>query len=162
MINCGIKELYPPSIPYHVIILTLLFTYNSTLPSFQDMYVYLTVNEYFHYQDNHDDLIWTEKMEYGNWEDGPSKDGSRQETLNIPVPEAVQQNGTWFIHVFVAKEGHTIDSDNKHYTPQMIIYQSMCECSNHLLEHVSHVCGYICEWVLHMMAQTHYVMNKMQ
>ena len=94
---------------------------------FQEFCVYLTVNEDFNYLEDKDHLLWSEDLVYGNWEDGPYRDGSHQKTLSVLVPESVQENGTWYLHVFIAKTGHTIDSDDKNYTEQAITYQSTCK-----------------------------------
>lgn len=89
--------------------------------------MYLTVNEDFNYLEDKDHLLWNEELVYGNWEDGPNGDGTRQKTLNILVPESVQQNGSWYVHVFMAKSGATLDSESKQYKEQAITYQYKCE-----------------------------------
>lgn len=91
------------------------------------MYLYLTEVEDFHYLEDRDFSVWSEELVYGNWEDGPNQDGSRTKTLDILVPESVQNNGSWYLHVFIAKAGSTLDSDSKEYKEQAITYQSTCE-----------------------------------
>ena len=91
--------------------------------------MYLTENEDFNYLEDKEQLLWNEELIYGNWTDGPHKDGSRQKTFSVLVPESVQQNGTWYLHVFIAKMGYTLDSDDKKYKEQAITYQSMCKLS---------------------------------
>lgn len=93
----------------------------------QDLYVYLTVNEDFHYLEDRDDLLWSEEIVYGNWEDGVNRDGTWTKALDILVPESVQNNGSWFIHVFIARRGSTLDSDSKEYKEQSITYTTTCE-----------------------------------
>jgi hypothetical protein len=95
--------------------------------SSQELYLYITENEDFHYQEDRNFLLWNEELNYGNWEDGPNKDGTRTKTLDILVPESVQNNGTWYIHIFISKAGSTLDSDSKDYKEQSITYQSTCE-----------------------------------
>ena len=89
--------------------------------------MYLTESEDFNYVDDKVKLLWNEELIYGNWTDGPSKDVSRQKTFNVLVPESVQRNGTWYLHVFIAKMGYTLDSEDKNYKEQAITYQSMCK-----------------------------------
>lgn len=97
----------------------------------QELYMYLTESEDFNYIEDKEKLLWNEELIYGNWNDGPNKDGSRQKTFNVLVPESVQQNGTWYLHVFIAKMGYTLDSDDKNYKEQAITYQSMCKNGCH-------------------------------
>ena len=86
----------------------------------------MTGNEDFSYLEDQKDLLWKEELTYGNWTDGPNGDGTHKKTLNVLVPEPVQQNGTWYIHVFIAKRGHTLDSNSNDYKEQAITYQSTC------------------------------------
>lgn len=87
----------------------------------------MTEDEDFDYEQDKHLLVWNEEVVYGNWEDGPNRDGSRQKTFIILVPESVQNNGSWYLHVFMAKIGYTLDSNNSRYKEQAITYQSMCE-----------------------------------
>ena len=89
--------------------------------------MYLTLEEDFNYAVDKDHLLWSEELVYGNWEDGQSGDGTRQKTVDVLVPESVQRNGTWYLHVFMAKMGYTLDSESKDYKEQAITYQSTCE-----------------------------------
>ena len=89
--------------------------------------MYLTLNEDFNYVEDKQYLLWNEELAYGKWDDGPNKDGTHSKTLSVLVPESVQHNGTWYLHVFIAKIGHTVDSDSKNYKEQAITYQSTCE-----------------------------------
>ncbi len=98
-----------------------------TYSSFQDCYVYLTVNEDFFLHEDKDTLVWNRKLTYGNWEDGTNRDGTHQITVHTSVPESVQENGTWYIHVFMAKAGHTLDPQSPNYKEQAITYQSARE-----------------------------------
>lgn len=89
--------------------------------------MYLTVEEDFNYVEDKDHLLWNEELNYGNWVDGPDQDGSHQKTFSVLVPESVQQNGTWYLHVFIVKMGYSIDPDSKEYKEQGITYQSTRE-----------------------------------
>ena len=86
--------------------------------------MYLTLAEDFHFQEDQQSLVWDERLRYGDWDDGPNRDGTLREIVDVVVPEPVQQNGTWFLHVFMAKSGHTIDSTSIDYKEQAITYQS--------------------------------------
>ena len=70
-------------------------------------------------------------MRYGNWTDGPFGDGSRKKELTIAVPESVQENGSWFMHVFVVRSGLPIDPEEKGYKESTITYHSKCESVCH-------------------------------
>lgn len=87
--------------------------------------MFMSVDEDFQYQDDLSNLVWKENLRYGDWEDGPQRDGTLEKTLDVDVPESVQQNGTWFLHVFIARAGHTIDSSSPGYKEQAITYQSL-------------------------------------
>lgn len=90
----------------------------------KELCLYLTVNEDFSYKEDEDCLLWKQDVVYGDWEAGPARDGAYQKSLNVSVPDSVQQNGTWYLHIFVAKTGNTLDSDSKDYKEQAITYQS--------------------------------------
>ena len=60
--------------------------------------------------------------------------------VDVPVPEAVQNNGTWYIHIFIVKTGHPIDPKDPNYKEQAITYQSKCEFERVLLS----ICLYSC------------------
>ena len=89
--------------------------------------MYLTENEDFDFKVDIDNILWKEKLVYGNWYDGPNGDGTRSKLIRVEVPDQVQQNGTWYIHVFVVRSGHPLDPDEKGYSEQAISYQSKCE-----------------------------------
>lgn len=91
------------------------------------MKVFLTSDEGFHYLEHLDNLLWGEELRYGDWNEGPDRDGTLRRVVDVQVPESVQQNGTWFLHVFIARSGHTIDSSSAEYKEQAITYQSMSE-----------------------------------
>ena len=49
--------------------------------------MYLTESEEFRFPQDQSWLVWREELEYGNWNDGPLRDGTRQKTTNVHVPE---------------------------------------------------------------------------
>lgn len=67
--------------------------------------------------------IWTVDLEYNNWEDGIHKDGSRYEDITINVPESVQDNGTWYIHILLVKNGYPIDPEDEEYDSDVLIHE---------------------------------------
>lgn len=89
----------------------------------QELYVYLTEEEEFDFQEGHNTLVWNEELEYGNWNSGPYGDGTRQKTLSVAVPESVQHNGTWHIHIFLVKFGYPLDPEDENYSLQAVAYQ---------------------------------------
>ena len=95
--------------------------------------MYITESEDFDFNLSAEYLIWEEEVQYGNWTDGPLGDGSRQKELSVSVPQAVQENGTWYIHIFVVKRSLPINPDKKGYKETAITYQSKCMCAHLIL-----------------------------
>lgn len=98
----------------------------NTFPNLQemDLYVFLTEFPEFEIQRDRSSLVWSEEgLRYGSWNDGPQKDGSWLKTLAVPVPESVQQNGSWYIHAFCVKSGFSLDpSDEEDYSSNAVAY----------------------------------------
>ncbi len=101
--------------------------------------MFLTSNEDFHFQEDSNNLVWGEEVYYGDWGAGVDRDGALQKTMDVVVPESVQWNGSWFIHVFIVKSGYTIDSGSSEYKEQHITYQSMSEWRERERESCCHV-----------------------
>ena len=40
----------------------------------------------------------------------------------IPIPQSVQQNGSWYIHVFCVKSGFSLDPNDEDYSPNAMAY----------------------------------------
>jgi hypothetical protein len=88
--------------------------------------VYFTESEDFDFNSSTEFLIWEEGIQYGNWTDGPLGDGSREKELSASVPPSVQENGTWYIHIFIVKRGLPINPGEEGYKETAITYQSKC------------------------------------
>ena len=53
--------------------------------------------------------------------------------VDVPVPEVVQNNGTWYIRIFMVKTGHPIDPKDPNYKEQAITYLKQTNKSNKLI-----------------------------
>lgn len=89
-----------------------------------ELYVFLTEDEEFDFVQDQQFLVWNEELKYGSWDDGEFGDGNRITTLDVQVPDDVQQNGTWYIHVVLSERGFTLDRADEDYSPQAVIYKS--------------------------------------
>ena len=77
-----------------------LFT-NGTL---FDLYVFLSEDPEFVNFNDSGALIWTKKgLVYGDWESGPNGDGTYSFSTKIDASEALQNNGSIYLHSFVGK-----------------------------------------------------------
>ncbi len=90
------------------------------------MYVFMTEHEDFDFDEDMNKLVWNEDIEYGNWYDGPDNDGVRTKQVSVSVPDSVQQNGSWIIHVFIAKHDYPLNPSDKGYKETTITYQFKC------------------------------------
>ncbi len=91
------------------------------------MYVYLTEWEDFDFERDQGQQFWYEELAYGNWNDGPNQDGTRVKSDEVPVPESVQRNGSWYMHVFVVKAGSPLDTEEEEYKEQDVVYLTRCK-----------------------------------
>lgn len=110
------------------------------------MYVFMTEHEEFDFNEDMGKLLWNEDVVYGNWHDGFSKDGTRTEQVSVSVPDGVQQNGTWIIHVFISKDGYPLNPSDKGYRETSITYQSKRRA------HICFFC-YLCHFTLNPCSQ---------
>ncbi|BFZ07705.1 hypothetical protein BsWGS_10743 [Bradybaena similaris] len=79
-----------------------------------DMYVYISEQEEFTDFKNEDALFWMKPgLVYGEWTDGPNADGSFEKSGVISASEAVQNNGSLYIHVYFVKEGKSPDPTDR-------------------------------------------------
>jgi hypothetical protein len=88
------------------------------------LFVYLTEWEEFNVSRDHASLVWNGDLVYGDWNGGPNADGSFVSSMNISVPESVQQNGTWYLHVLLVKSGYPVDTEDEDYSPRAIAHTS--------------------------------------
>ena len=42
-------------------------------------------------------------------------------------PQSIQQNGTWYLHVLLAKVGSPLDPEDEDYTAQAIAHRTRCK-----------------------------------
>ncbi len=89
--------------------------------------MYLTEWEEFDFERDQSQQLWYEELVYGNWNDGPNGDGARVMVDDVPVPEGVQNNGSWYIHVFIVKAGSPLDMEEEEYRDQNVVYISRCK-----------------------------------
>ncbi|CAK5073728.1 unnamed protein product [Meloidogyne enterolobii] len=61
-------------------------------------------------------LIWEERnLFYGDWESGPQFDGSYIKSLSFPTPDVLKKNGSFYLHVFLVKDGLSHFSGDSNY-----------------------------------------------
>ncbi|XP_041352387.1 cleft lip and palate transmembrane protein 1 homolog [Gigantopelta aegis] len=91
-----------------------------------DMYVYITEQEEFTDFKNEQSLFWQKKgLTYGDWNSGPNGDGSFTKFGQIHASEAVQNNGSLYIHVYFVKSGKSPDPEDKgKYSRKTTTYRS--------------------------------------
>nr|SVE90406.1 EOG090X032C [Daphnia sinensis] len=54
--------------------------------------------------------VWTlPNLMYGDWYSGPESNGIFTQELEIPVPELVQNNGSFYLHTFLVRTGDSPD-----------------------------------------------------
>lgn len=71
-----------------------------------DLYVFISESKTFTDFDKHEALIWRKNnLIYGDWYGGPNGDGTYVLKSQIETSEAVQNNGSIFLHVYVTKHG---------------------------------------------------------
>jgi hypothetical protein len=90
-----------------------------------DLYVYLSEKETFTEFMNPEALIWSEKgIIYGDWTSGPQGDGTRAHSVEIKTSEAVQNNGSLYLHVYVTRRGKSPDpaAGKEVYVPHQVAY----------------------------------------
>ncbi|GFO07340.1 cleft lip and palate transmembrane protein 1-like [Plakobranchus ocellatus] len=93
-----------------------------------DMYVFVSEQETFTDFKNEAALFWLKRgIVYGDWVGGPNEDGSFQKHGQIEASEAVQNNGSLYIHVYFVKEGKSpdpVDRASKMYSKRFTAYRS--------------------------------------
>ena len=69
-----------------------------------DLHVFLSEDPEFVDFNDTGALIWTKKdLVYGDWESGPDGDGTYTFSTEIEATEALQNNGSIYLHSFVGK-----------------------------------------------------------
>ena len=88
-----------------------------------------------------------EREREGEREGGKEREGKRGRerfqyvTHPIPVLQSVQQNGSWYIHVFCVKSGFSLDPNDEDYSPNAMAHSM--KRTNGLFD----VFQYLCLWL---------------
>ncbi|KAG7278354.1 hypothetical protein CRUP_024599 [Coryphaenoides rupestris] len=79
-----------------------------------DFYVYISQDEVFSDFNNTEALFWFHRdLVYGDWSTGENGDGCYEHFRDMDIPEAVQQNGSLYMHVYFTKSGFHPDPKRK-------------------------------------------------
>lgn len=79
-----------------------------------DLHVFLSEKEHFTEFNSSADLFWEQRdLVYGDWSSGENGDGCYEQYSEISVPEGVQNNGSYYIHVYLTKSGFHPDPSRK-------------------------------------------------
>lgn len=76
----------------------------------KDLFVYISENSKQPDFNDPSQHVWTlPNLMYGDWYSGPNNDGIFTQELEIPVPEVVQNNGSFYLHTFLVRTGDSPD-----------------------------------------------------
>ena len=91
----------------------------------QDLYVYVSENDKMPIFDRPSELVWNlPNIQYGDWYSGENMDGTFENEVEIEIPEAVQNNGSLYIHSILVRTGDSPNpSDKGHYNKKYTIHQ---------------------------------------
>lgn len=90
-----------------------------------DLHVYLSESEKFKDFNNSKAKVWTEYgLIYGDWSSGPENDGSRFFHHKFVPSQALLNNGSVFLHVYVTPKGKSPDPKNRLYGGEMVAHGS--------------------------------------
>ncbi|KAJ1547945.1 hypothetical protein HK405_004568, partial [Cladochytrium tenue] len=82
-----------------------------------DLYVYVSEEETFDSFSDKSKLVWKEKgIVYGNLNDARSKD------IELTVPATVQNNGSWYAHIYLTQQGRSPDPESNTYAEDATLY----------------------------------------
>ncbi|GLH01413.1 Uncharacterized protein GBIM_07572 [Gryllus bimaculatus] len=90
-----------------------------------DLYVYVSELPKFRDFNNPDALIWTQKgLVYGDWTGGPNGDGTIVHNTQIKTSEALQNNGSLYLHVYITRQGRSPNPEagKGHYIASQVAY----------------------------------------
>lgn len=91
-----------------------------------DLYVYISENENLPDFNDRSQHVWTlAGLTFGDWYSGENGDGIHNYDIDVPVPEAVQNNGSFYIHTFLVRAGDSPDSsgENGMYKPDYTVHR---------------------------------------
>ena len=102
---------------------------SSNLFSFGDelsVWVYVNDEEHFTSFTDSSALFWREdSIKYGSWDTGDHGDGSYTINGTLKLPQTVQKNGSYFMHVYFTRSGHVPDrSMGEPYSEKYMVYRS--------------------------------------
>ncbi|KAF0287196.1 Cleft lip and palate transmembrane protein 1 [Amphibalanus amphitrite] len=91
--------------------------------TFMDMYAYVSESEDGPDFSRPEQLVWRQLgLQYGDWVSGPSGDGIFSHQLTYRPSQAVLNNGSVYLHVYIVREGRSPDpSKGKLYSRQETI-----------------------------------------
>jgi len=60
---------------------------------------------------------------YGDWYSGVENDGIHTQDVELQIPETVQNNGSFYMHVFLVRTGDSPDPSSKFYSERYTIHR---------------------------------------
>ncbi|KAM5146782.1 putative lipid scramblase CLPTM1 [Mantella aurantiaca] len=79
-----------------------------------DLHVFLSEKEHFTEFNSSAALFWEQRdLVYGDWSSGENGDGCYEQYSEVSVPEVVQNNGSFYIHIYLTKSGFHPDPSRK-------------------------------------------------
>jgi len=90
-----------------------------------DLYVYISEQDDFNEFDMSENLFWKlENMQFGKWDQGPNGDSIFEKSMQVPLSESVQNNGSIYFHSFVVKAGKSPNpNDGKLFSKKYTVYK---------------------------------------
>jgi hypothetical protein len=90
-----------------------------------DMFVYISEQDDFNEFDMDEHLYWKlEGIQFGKWDQGINGDSIYEKSMQVPLSERVQNNGSIYIHSFVVKAGKTPNpKDGKRFSKKNTVYK---------------------------------------
>ncbi|XP_023326290.1 cleft lip and palate transmembrane protein 1 homolog [Eurytemora carolleeae] len=91
-----------------------------------DMFVYISEQMEFGEFDMDESLFWKlTGLEYGKWDLGKNLDSTFEKTVQVPISDRVQNNGSLYIHTFIVKSGKSPDPKaGKLFSKKYTVYKS--------------------------------------
>jgi len=90
-----------------------------------DLYVYISEQDDFNEFDMNENLFWKlEGLQFGKWDQGLNMDSIYEKSMQVPLSERVQNNGSIYIHSFVVKAGKSPNpNDGKRFSKKYTVYK---------------------------------------
>ncbi|XP_032231498.1 cleft lip and palate transmembrane protein 1 homolog [Nematostella vectensis] len=100
---------------------TNLFNTNQKM----ELYVYLSELSNFQNFEDKGSLIWHQKdLQFGNWTDGPAKDGVFMFSTQLKTSENLMNNGSLYAHVYITKIGKNPNPASPKFDKRAVVYRS--------------------------------------